>query len=144
APFQNQNNISSNTHQTEHVQSDSTRYVLSGDKRGTLEEGEIREVRNKQRFYTMQRINPLGSTVSITSMFYCQGRTDNSWGPRAIGDHGAPVSLPKLKKASQKESYICGGKNDIYLIYVQHCMTAQLSVKVTQRRIAKKKGAPWQ
>ncbi|CAI9609658.1 unnamed protein product, partial [Staurois parvus] len=27
-----------------------------------------------------------------------QGRTDNSWGPRAIGDHGAPVSLPKLKK----------------------------------------------
>ncbi|CAI9621643.1 unnamed protein product, partial [Staurois parvus] len=28
-----------------------------------------------------------------------QGRTDNSWGPRAIGDHGAPVSLPKLKKA---------------------------------------------
>ncbi|CAI9612664.1 unnamed protein product, partial [Staurois parvus] len=28
-----------------------------------------------------------------------QGQTDNSWGPRAIGDHGAPVSLPKLKKA---------------------------------------------
>ncbi|CAI9600792.1 unnamed protein product [Staurois parvus] len=26
--------LSSNTHQTEHVQSDSTRYVLSGDKRG--------------------------------------------------------------------------------------------------------------
>ncbi|CAI9590395.1 unnamed protein product, partial [Staurois parvus] len=47
----------------------------------------------------MQSINPLGSTVSITSMLYCQRRTDNSWGPRAIGDHGAPVSLPKLKKA---------------------------------------------
>ncbi|CAI9561999.1 unnamed protein product, partial [Staurois parvus] len=30
------------------------------------------------------------------------GRTDNSWGPRAIGDHGAPVSLPKLKKAYEK------------------------------------------
>ncbi|CAI9602501.1 unnamed protein product, partial [Staurois parvus] len=30
---------------------------------------------------------------------YAQGRTDNSWGPRAIGDHGAPVSLPKLKKS---------------------------------------------
>ncbi|CAI9587633.1 unnamed protein product, partial [Staurois parvus] len=29
-------------------------------------------------------------------------RTDNSWGPRAIGDHGAPVSLPKLKKAFEK------------------------------------------
>ncbi|CAI9540741.1 unnamed protein product, partial [Staurois parvus] len=28
--------------------------------------------------------------------------TDNSWGPRAIGDHGAPVSLPKLKKAYEK------------------------------------------
>ncbi|CAI9580015.1 unnamed protein product [Staurois parvus] len=31
-----------------------------------------------------------------------QGRTDNSWGPRAIGVHGAPVSLPKLKKAYEK------------------------------------------
>ncbi|CAI9546339.1 unnamed protein product, partial [Staurois parvus] len=31
-----------------------------------------------------------------------QGRTDNSWGPRAIGDHGAPVSLPKLEKAYEK------------------------------------------
>ncbi|CAI9599427.1 unnamed protein product, partial [Staurois parvus] len=31
-----------------------------------------------------------------------QGRTDNSWGPQAIGDHGAPVSLPKLKKAYEK------------------------------------------
>ncbi|CAI9578650.1 unnamed protein product, partial [Staurois parvus] len=25
--------------------------------------------------------------------------TDNSWGSRAIGDHGAPVSLLKLKKS---------------------------------------------
>ncbi|CAI9571798.1 unnamed protein product, partial [Staurois parvus] len=24
------------------------------------------------------------------------------WGPRAIGDHGAPVSLPTLKKADEK------------------------------------------
>ncbi|CAI9563783.1 unnamed protein product, partial [Staurois parvus] len=47
----------------------------------------------------MQMINRLGSTVSITSMLYCQGWTDNSWGPRAIVGHGAPVSLPKLKKA---------------------------------------------
>ncbi|CAI9608003.1 unnamed protein product, partial [Staurois parvus] len=31
-----------------------------------------------------------------------QGWTDSSWGPRAIGDHGAPVSLPKLKKAYEK------------------------------------------
>ncbi|CAI9539975.1 unnamed protein product, partial [Staurois parvus] len=31
-----------------------------------------------------------------------QRRTDNSWGPRAIGDHGALVSLPKLKKAYEK------------------------------------------
>ncbi|CAI9536950.1 unnamed protein product, partial [Staurois parvus] len=35
-------------------------------------------------------------------LFPHQGRTDNSWGPRAIGDHGAPVSLPKLKKAYEK------------------------------------------
>ncbi|CAI9588686.1 unnamed protein product, partial [Staurois parvus] len=33
---------------------------------------------------------------------YMQGRTDNSWGPWAIGDHGAPVSLPKLKKVYEK------------------------------------------
>ncbi|CAI9588085.1 unnamed protein product [Staurois parvus] len=26
----------------------------------------------------------------------------SSWGPWAIGDHGAPVSLPKLKKAYEK------------------------------------------
>ncbi|CAI9624172.1 unnamed protein product, partial [Staurois parvus] len=31
-----------------------------------------------------------------------QGRTDNSWGPRAIGDHGAPVSLPTLKPHPKK------------------------------------------
>ncbi|CAI9567574.1 unnamed protein product, partial [Staurois parvus] len=24
------------------------------------------------------------------------------WGPRAIGDHGAPVSLPKLQKAYKR------------------------------------------
>ncbi|CAI9608067.1 unnamed protein product [Staurois parvus] len=59
-----QKNLSSNTHQTEHVQNDSTRYVFNRRRR-------IREVRLKQRFYTIQRINPLGSTVSITSMLYC-------------------------------------------------------------------------
>ncbi|CAI9570723.1 unnamed protein product [Staurois parvus] len=31
-----------------------------------------------------------------------QGRTDNSWGPRAIGDHGAPLSLAKLKNVYEK------------------------------------------
>ncbi|CAI9558459.1 unnamed protein product, partial [Staurois parvus] len=35
-------------------------------------------------------------------LFSYQGRTDNSWDPWAIGDHGAPVSLPKLKKAYEK------------------------------------------
>ncbi|CAI9577696.1 unnamed protein product, partial [Staurois parvus] len=41
---------------------------------------------------------------SSASVLYAskQGWTDNSWGPRAIGDHGAPVSLPKLKKAYEK------------------------------------------
>ncbi|CAI9540564.1 unnamed protein product [Staurois parvus] len=38
--------------------------VLSGDKRST-------EDRIKQPFYPMQRINPLGSTMSITNMLYC-------------------------------------------------------------------------
>ncbi|CAI9589248.1 unnamed protein product [Staurois parvus] len=40
-----------------------------------------------------------GSPISCTPN---QGRTDNSWGPWAIGDHGAPVSLTKLKKAYEK------------------------------------------
>ncbi|CAI9590104.1 unnamed protein product [Staurois parvus] len=31
-----------------------------------------------------------------------QGRTDNSWGPWAIGDHGAPVSLATLKPHPKK------------------------------------------
>ncbi|CAI9584612.1 unnamed protein product, partial [Staurois parvus] len=49
---------------------------------------------------------PLRNTVSCDwsqlVTWYKQGRTDNSWGPRAIGDHGAPVALPKLKKAYEK------------------------------------------
>ncbi|CAI9563963.1 unnamed protein product [Staurois parvus] len=44
---------------------------------GHWKKGRIREDRIKQSFYTMQRINPLGSTVNLTSMFYCQGRTDH-------------------------------------------------------------------
>ncbi|CAI9610024.1 unnamed protein product, partial [Staurois parvus] len=66
---------------------------------GHWKKGRIREDRIKQSFYPMRRTNPLGSTVSITCMHYCQGWTDNSWGTWAIGDHGAPVFLPKLKKA---------------------------------------------
>ncbi|CAI9617605.1 unnamed protein product [Staurois parvus] len=31
-----------------------------------------------------------------------QARTDNSWGPQAIGDHGAPVSFPTLKAHPKK------------------------------------------
>ncbi|CAI9624169.1 unnamed protein product, partial [Staurois parvus] len=31
-----------------------------------------------------------------------QRRTDNSWDPRAIGDHRSPVPLPKFKKAYEK------------------------------------------
>ncbi|CAI9550526.1 unnamed protein product [Staurois parvus] len=43
-------NLSSNTHQTEHVQSDSTLYVLSNDKRGTLEEGEDQRSQDQTAF----------------------------------------------------------------------------------------------
>ncbi|CAI9549352.1 unnamed protein product, partial [Staurois parvus] len=43
----------------------------------------------------MQRINPLGSIVSIKSMLYCQGRTDNSWGNR--GSWG-PCVLAQTQK----------------------------------------------
>ncbi|CAI9573227.1 unnamed protein product, partial [Staurois parvus] len=41
--------------------------------------------------------------VLATAVTTAQGRTDNSWGPRAIGDHGAPVSLPKLKKKTYEK-----------------------------------------
>ncbi|CAI9601443.1 unnamed protein product, partial [Staurois parvus] len=41
------------------------------------------------------------SSVSVI-ITITQGQTDNSWGPWAIRDHGAPVSLPKLKKAYEK------------------------------------------
>ncbi|CAI9624702.1 unnamed protein product, partial [Staurois parvus] len=91
--------LSSNAHQTLHVQSDSTLYVLSGDKRGHWKKGRIREIRIKQCFYTMQKINGLRINNFYSKIWCSQGWTDNSWGPRAIGDHGAPVSLPKLKKA---------------------------------------------
>ncbi|CAI9559853.1 unnamed protein product [Staurois parvus] len=40
--------------------------------------GRTREDRIKQPFYIMWRISPLDSTVNITSMLHCQGRTDNS------------------------------------------------------------------
>ncbi|CAI9616701.1 unnamed protein product, partial [Staurois parvus] len=43
-----------------------------------------------------------GKDACTFSLRDIQGRTDNAWGPRAIGDHGAPVSLPKLKKAYEK------------------------------------------
>ncbi|CAI9547154.1 unnamed protein product, partial [Staurois parvus] len=52
---QKKKNLSRNTHQTEHVQSVSTRYVLSGDKRGTLEEGEYRRRQDQTAFFTQCR-----------------------------------------------------------------------------------------
>ncbi|CAI9548939.1 unnamed protein product [Staurois parvus] len=62
--------LSSNTHQTDHVQ---TALYMSPyqEIRGGHWKGRIREVKIKHLFYTTQRINLLGSTVSITSMLYC-------------------------------------------------------------------------
>ncbi|CAI9616476.1 unnamed protein product [Staurois parvus] len=40
-------------------------------RRGHLNKRRDRENRIKWPFYTMQRINPLGSTVSTSSMLYC-------------------------------------------------------------------------
>ncbi|CAI9581755.1 unnamed protein product, partial [Staurois parvus] len=43
---------------------------------------------------------------------YCmQGRTDNSWGPQAIGDHGAPVSLPTLKPKKPMKKLMKGTRS---------------------------------
>ncbi|CAI9576743.1 unnamed protein product [Staurois parvus] len=46
-------------------------YRVTSHNKSYQEKGRIREVRIKQRFYTMQRITSLGSTMSITSMLYC-------------------------------------------------------------------------
>ncbi|CAI9587696.1 unnamed protein product, partial [Staurois parvus] len=73
--------------------------VFSGDKRWSFKQGKEQRRKDQTAFLHNAEDNPLDSTVSITSMLYCQGRTDNSWSPWAIGDHGVPVSLPKLKKA---------------------------------------------
>ncbi|CAI9592552.1 unnamed protein product, partial [Staurois parvus] len=43
---------------------------------GLWKKGRIREDRIKQPFYTMQRINPLGPTVSITRMLLLHIQTD--------------------------------------------------------------------
>ncbi|CAI9591349.1 unnamed protein product [Staurois parvus] len=42
--------LSSNTLQTEHVHSVSTQYVLSGDKRGALEDGEDQKSQDQRAF----------------------------------------------------------------------------------------------
>ncbi|CAI9595691.1 unnamed protein product [Staurois parvus] len=34
---------------------------------------------------------PMKKTTECIMVTTHQGRTDNSWGPRAIGDHGAPA-----------------------------------------------------
>ncbi|CAI9584583.1 unnamed protein product, partial [Staurois parvus] len=46
--------------------------------------------------------NPLHALAVTEYVNRNQGWTDNSWGTRAIEDHGAPVSLPKLRKAYEK------------------------------------------
>ncbi|CAI9605553.1 unnamed protein product, partial [Staurois parvus] len=47
----------------------------------------------------MQRINPLGSTVSITRVLYRQGRTDNSWGPPGNRGSWGPCVLALTQKS---------------------------------------------
>ncbi|CAI9544816.1 unnamed protein product, partial [Staurois parvus] len=42
----------------------------------------------------MQMINPLGCTVSITSMLYCQGRTDHSSTQALPGVSRGPHEIP--------------------------------------------------
>ncbi|CAI9592756.1 unnamed protein product, partial [Staurois parvus] len=64
---------------------------------GLWKKGRISENRIKQLFYAMQRINPLGSTVSITSILYCQGRTDHLETralPEGPGSVGGPMRCP--------------------------------------------------
>ncbi|CAI9560982.1 unnamed protein product [Staurois parvus] len=45
-----------------------------------------------------------------------EGWTDNSWGPRAIGNYGAPVSFPTLKphpkKSMKGQGHLMGPPTD--------------------------------
>ncbi|CAI9588898.1 unnamed protein product [Staurois parvus] len=50
-------------------------------------------------FHFYFKLNWMFYMVRVYIYFKVQGRTDDPWGPRAIGDHGAPVSLPKLTKS---------------------------------------------
>ncbi|CAI9588315.1 unnamed protein product, partial [Staurois parvus] len=59
---------SSNTHKPEHVQLAPEPLFYQEIFRRHWKKGRIREGRIKHPFYTMWRINPLGSTVCITSM----------------------------------------------------------------------------
>ncbi|CAI9542319.1 unnamed protein product [Staurois parvus] len=49
---------------------------------------------------SFQTVSP--PLVMPTSNAHKQGRTDYSWGPRAIGDHGAPCPHPHLKPHPKK------------------------------------------
>ncbi|CAI9612835.1 unnamed protein product, partial [Staurois parvus] len=46
--------------------------------------------------------NSLCKEYQITKTICLQGRTDNSWGPWAIGDHGALCPCPNSKKPMKK------------------------------------------
>ncbi|CAI9554202.1 unnamed protein product [Staurois parvus] len=63
--------ISSHTHQTEHVLLAPKALFYQQMDWGLWKKERIREDRIKQPFYTMQGINPLSSTASITNMLYC-------------------------------------------------------------------------
>ncbi|CAI9553685.1 unnamed protein product [Staurois parvus] len=43
--------------------------------------------------------SPLTSVAVLQGKGNNQGRTNNSWGPRAIGDHGGPCVLAQTQKS---------------------------------------------
>ncbi|CAI9558336.1 unnamed protein product [Staurois parvus] len=65
------NKIYSNTHQTEHVHLAPQPLFYQETFGRHWKKGGSEKSGSNIFFYTMQRINPLGSTVSITSMIYC-------------------------------------------------------------------------
>ncbi|CAI9571408.1 unnamed protein product, partial [Staurois parvus] len=52
--------------------------------------------------------------------------TDNSWGPRAIGDHGAPVYSPTLKPHPKKPMKGTRGISWGPLLTLGQCPSAQM------------------
>ncbi|CAI9576776.1 unnamed protein product, partial [Staurois parvus] len=63
-----------------------------GDHGAPVSLPKLKKPYEKGRLFCLQTIFlPVSSSTLLGIAVHSQRWTDNSWGPRAIGDHGAPV-----------------------------------------------------